>query len=79
LIELKVNNKTISAEPGTTIAAAILNSGIDEFRRSVSGESRAALCGMGTCFECRVTISGVQHQRSCNEVIEQGMEILTDA
>lgn len=34
-------------------------------RRSVSGEPRGPLCGMGICFECRATVSGVPHRRTC--------------
>jgi sarcosine oxidase subunit alpha len=33
---------------------------------------------MGICFECRVTIDGVAHQRSCNLIASDGMHITTD-
>jgi sarcosine oxidase subunit alpha len=48
-------------------------------RLSVSGERRAPLCGMGICFECRATVDGVPHQRTCLLMCREGMEILTDA
>ncbi len=35
------------------------------FRTSVTGEPRAPLCGMGVCMECRATVDGVPHQRTC--------------
>jgi hypothetical protein len=35
------------------------------------------LCGMGICYECRVTISDVAHQRACMVVVEPGMRIDT--
>ncbi len=41
-------------------------------RRSATGEPRGPLCGMGTCFECRVTIDGVPHRRSCAEIVRDG-------
>jgi sarcosine oxidase subunit alpha len=78
LIKLIINNRVIQVEDGTTVAAAILNVGETAFRRSVSGELRGPLCGMGICFECRVTIDGVAHQRSCNVPARNGMEIVTD-
>lgn len=78
MITLKVNNRSVTVEDGTTVAAAIINSGLGEFRRSVSGEKRGPLCGMGICFECRVTIDGVPHRRSCTTLAEEGMEIVTD-
>ena len=72
-----MNGEELSVRGGTTVAAAILTSGKNAFRISVSGEPRAPLCGMGTCFECRVTIDGVKHQRSCTRIVEEGMEVVT--
>ncbi|MGH9802798.1 MAG: FAD-dependent oxidoreductase, partial [Blastocatellia bacterium] len=48
------------------------------FRRSITGEARAPLCGMGICFECRVTINGQAHSRSCQISAADGMKVLTD-
>ena len=45
--------------------------------RAVHGEPRAPVCGMGTCFECRVTIGGRQHQRSCLIPCAPGMIVET--
>jgi predicted molibdopterin-dependent oxidoreductase YjgC len=78
LIKLSINSKQIEVEDGTTVAAAILLSDIAAFRRSVNGDSRGPLCGMGICFECRVTINGIAHQRSCNVLAAEGMEVVTD-
>ena len=64
---------------GTTVAAAVMASGESAFRRSVTGEPRGPLCGMGICFECRVTIDGVPHSRSCQTPCVEGMEVRTDA
>lgn len=62
---------------GTTVAAAILNLGQTTFRTSVGGESRGPVCGMGICFECRVTINGDLQVRSCTVLAEDGMEVVT--
>jgi sarcosine oxidase subunit alpha len=40
---------------------------------------RGALCGMGICGECRVTIDGQPHQRSCLVLCREGLEVTTDA
>jgi sarcosine oxidase subunit alpha len=32
---------------------------------------------MGICFECRVTIDGQPHARSCQIPLREGMEIRT--
>ena len=52
--------------------------GFDLFRRSVTGQPRGPLCGMGICFECRVTVGGRQHVRSCQTACASGMEVQTD-
>ena len=44
-------------------------------RTSVSGEARGPLCGMGACFECRVTIDGEPHRRACLETVREGMDV----
>ncbi len=75
--EVRINGRAAHVEAGTTVAAAVLNTGESVFRSSVGGEGRAPLCGMGICFECRVTIDGVAHQRSCQILCKPGMEIVT--
>jgi len=77
LITLTINKIPITVDEGTTVAAAILNAGVNEFRKSVNGEPRGPVCGMGVCFECRVTIDAVEHQRSCNLIAVDGMEVVT--
>jgi len=77
-IQFTINGQPAEASPDTTIAAAILNSGVLHFRKSVSGESRAPLCGMGLCYECRVTIDGVLNEKSCQTSVRSGMEIKTN-
>ena len=72
---VKVNGAAVEAPEGATVAAAILLSGAAGFRTSVSGEARGALCGMGICFECRVTVDGAAHVRSCQAYCREGMEI----
>lgn len=66
---------------GTTVAAAVLSHerNTPSLRRSVSGSARGPLCGMGICFECRVTINGIARQRACMVECDEGMRIQTDA
>ena len=77
-VTLVVNGASVSMPVGSTVAAAILKSGINSFRRSVDGDPRGPLCGMGICFECRVTIDGEPHCRSCQTVCKNGMDVRTD-
>lgn len=76
LVSLTVNGAMVTVAPGTTVAAAVLIAGAVT-RTSVTHEPRAPLCGMGICFECRVTIDGVAHQRSCQLVCVPGMDVRT--
>ena len=76
--KLSVNGRAVEAPAGAMVSAAIAVSGESRFRRSVTGEPRAPLCGMGICFECRVTINGRAHAKSCQIPCEEGMEVRTD-
>jgi len=77
-VTLVVNGVSVEMPVGSMVSAAILKTGIYAFRRSVTGEPRGPLCGMGICFECRVTIDGEQHCRSCQTVCRDGMNVSTD-
>ena len=77
-IDIRVNGQALRVREGTVVAAAIAQAGVTRFRRSITGEARGPLCGMGICMECRVTINGNQHCRSCQTLCENGMEIQTD-
>jgi sarcosine oxidase subunit alpha len=77
LITIIINNIPVVVDEGTTVAAAISNTGVAGYRTSVVGEPRGPLCGMGICFECRVRIDGVEHRRSCNVLATDGMEVVT--
>lgn len=75
-ISITVNGKPVCIAAGASVAAAVLMAD-EPCRFSVSGETRAPLCGMGICMECRVTVNGVPHQRSCMLVCASGMEVVS--
>ena len=76
-VEIAVDGVRIAAGEGTTVAAALMNAGVVAFRTSRTGTPRGPLCAMGICHECRVTIGGVPHRRSCMITVAPGMEIET--
>ncbi|MGP1664773.1 MAG: 2Fe-2S iron-sulfur cluster-binding protein [Rhodanobacter sp.] len=76
-VQVTVNGRAITVPFGASAAAAIAISG-SGFRRSVTGQARSPLCGMGVCFECRVGINGVPHQRACMATVSDDMRIETD-
>jgi sarcosine oxidase subunit alpha len=77
-IDVVVNGRTVSVPVDATVWVAVTRAGFGHARRSVAGEPRGALCGMGICFECRVSIDGTAHQRSCKVVCRPGMRITVD-
>jgi sarcosine oxidase subunit alpha len=76
-LSFTVDGATHRAAAGTSVAAALLNAGVRSFRTAVHGGARAPLCGMGVCYECRVTIDGVPHRRACLVPLAEGMVVRT--
>ena len=77
-IKLVVNGVSVTLPAGSMVSAAVLKTGCSAFRKSVTGEGRGPLCGMGICFECQVTINGEAHYRSCQTPCQNGMDVRTD-
>jgi D-hydroxyproline dehydrogenase subunit gamma len=74
---IRVNGKLIRVRSGTSVASAVLLAGESSFHRSITDEPRTALCGMGICYECRLTIDGRSNCRSCQILVTDGMKIET--
>ena len=59
--------------------ASLIASGYKVFKKSRKlNEDRGAVCGMGVCYECQVTINGVPGQRACMTEVEKAMAVVTD-
>ena len=76
-VSLTINGVSSRVAQGTSVAAAMLLARQPN-RVSVTGQPRAALCGMGICFECCAVVNGVPHRRTCQIVCESGMTVETD-
>jgi sarcosine oxidase subunit alpha len=76
-ITIRVNGIPVQMESESMVSAALLKAGIP-CRRSVTGEPRTALCGMGICFECRATVNGIPHRRTCQLICHEGMVVESD-
>ena len=76
-VRIRVNGYAVEVPAEISLAAALVNAGEYAFRTSVGGSPRGPLCGMGTCFECRVTIDGIAQRRACLEPVIPGMEVIT--
>ncbi|HKV50657.1 MAG TPA: FAD-dependent oxidoreductase [Gemmatimonadaceae bacterium] len=76
-VTITVDGRPIAAPEGATLASVLLAAGVTRFRTSVSGEPRGPVCGMGVCFECRVTVNDRAHQRSCLIPCTEGLRVDT--
>jgi sarcosine oxidase subunit alpha len=76
-VDIVANGRRETVASGTSVAAALLNLGVGTFRTAAGGEGRGPLCGMGVCYECRVTIDGVPHRRACLVPVAAGMRVTT--
>lgn len=76
LFTITINGREVQVKSGTVVSAALLTAGTP-CRRSVTGQLRTALCGMGICFECRATVDGVAHRRTCQLLCHSGMVVET--
>lgn len=71
-----VDGKSVEVDATASVATALLGAGMTAVRRSVVGnEPRGPYCLMGICFECLVTIDGVQNRQACMVPVRDGMTI----
>lgn len=66
------------AKEGQTIAATLMDHGIESWRRTrVNDEPRGLFCGIGVCFDCLITLNGEPNVRACVTLIESGDDVRT--
>lgn len=77
-ITFTFNDVEYNALQNESIAAALLANGIRTLRHhEESGSPRGIYCNIGHCFECRVTVDGVQGERACLTPLTQGMKVVS--
>jgi D-hydroxyproline dehydrogenase subunit alpha len=67
------------ARKGESIAGALAASGILALRHIRSGAERGLHCGMGSCFDCIVTVDGRAGVRACFEKARSGQAVMSAA
>ena len=72
---IDVDGEAVPASNGQTVAAALLASGRQVFRRTATGAPRGVFCGMGVCFDCLVTVNGQSDLRACITPARPGMRV----
>ena len=78
-ITLTIDGQTCQVAAGTSVAVAIWTTRGGATRRSVTGQLRGPLCGMGICHDCRATVDGRAQRITCQMTCQTGMEVRTDA
>lgn len=72
------DDQQISAEPGQTVAAALIAGGHLWWRRTrVHDRPRGLFCGIGVCFDCLVTINDRPNRRACLVEAQPGDQVST--
>lgn len=75
-VHLVVDGQPMKAFEGQSLAAALWANGISCLRHDeATEEPRGLYCGMGHCYECRVTVDGVANVRSCLIRVREGMRV----
>ena len=66
--------RTLQARDGQSVAAALTAAGVRAWRTTRRGaRPRGLFCGIGVCFDCRLTIDGRPAQRACRVPVRDGM------
>lgn len=78
MVTIIVDGEPIKARKGEMIAAALIASGKQYFRKTVkTHEPRGIYCGIGRCTDCVMTVNGIPNVRTCVTAVEDGMVIET--
>ncbi|MBL8300555.1 MAG: (2Fe-2S)-binding protein [Rhodanobacteraceae bacterium] len=77
-VRLFIDGAEFRVPAGISVAAALRHAGYEATRRAFDASPRAAFCGMGVCFECRVRIDGSE-RLGCLERVTDDMDIRCDA
>jgi predicted molibdopterin-dependent oxidoreductase YjgC len=76
--EIEVDGQPVTAYAGETLATAMQAAGIRAFTTHTQPHPSSRLfCGMGTCYQCLVTIDGLPNYQACRTLARPGMKVET--
>jgi aerobic-type carbon monoxide dehydrogenase small subunit (CoxS/CutS family) len=76
-LTIHLDGEPVTAFAGETVATVLLALGRRTFRHTEQGAPRGLFCGMGVCFDCLVTVDGVENVRACLTPVAEGMVVVT--
>ncbi|MER5311805.1 (2Fe-2S)-binding protein [Streptomyces sp. NPDC002773] len=72
------DGRPVAALAGQSLAAALWSAGILTWRTTrVTGAPRGVFCGMGSCYDCLITVNGRPNQRACLTPARPGDTVTT--
>ena len=75
-VTITVDGRSLDVLEGEILAAALWANGFISLGHNPSdGSHRGMYCGIGHCYECRVTVDGVEDVRSCLIRVRDGMRV----
>lgn len=75
-ITIYYEGEPITAHEGETIASALYDNGIKEFRKSgEKNRSRGFFCSIGKCSSCLMKVDGIPNVKTCITMAKEGMEL----
>ena len=75
-VSIAVDGRPLNVLEGEILAAALWANGFIALGHNPSdGSPRGLYCGIGHCYECRVTVDGVADVRSCLIRVRDGMQV----
>lgn len=79
-VRVLVDGQQVDAPAGQSVAAAMmLIAGVPSWRTTRhENAARGLFCGIGSCFDCLVTVDGEANQRACLVQVAEGMHIDTE-
>ncbi|RSS79690.1 (2Fe-2S)-binding protein [Streptomyces sp. WAC06614] len=75
---LTFDGREIPVLAGQTVAAALWGAGVLAWRTTREGGApRGAFCGIGSCYDCLVTVDGRPNRRACLVPARPGAVVTT--
>ena len=79
-VEFSFDGRTLTAQAGQTVGAALTAAGIRSWRTTrFGGRPRGLFCGIGVCFDCLVTVNEEPNVRACLASVADGDVVRTQA
>ena len=77
VVKIYVNDQSVEVSEGETLAAALWANGLIAVGQNPDAKlPRGMYCGIGHCYECRVTVDGIEDVRSCLIPVREGMQVI---